>query len=538
MCAACITLFSVAGALTMRAGDAAAQGASPTVESATGSAEQGGGRVNINEYIVRGNTVLQARDIEKAVYPFLGPQRTLKDIEAAREALQTVYHERGYQSVFVDLPEQQVEAGIVFLQVSETKVGRVRVVGAKHYSPLAIRDDVPALSEGAVPDFNQAQIELTELNRSGSRQVVPLVKEGILPDTMDVELKVEDQSPWNASIGLNNDYSADTTKLRSIITIGHDNLWQRGDAFSLTYFTAPEEQDNAKVWSGSYTRRLSNRWNLQFSGFRSDSNVATVGGTNVLGKGYSLGMSAIYSLAPSGNWYNSLSVGIDYKKFDESLVFGKDADDVPLKYMPITLSYSGYRFTETAQSSFSLSVVAASESFFGIGSDESEFDYKRYRANPSFALLKGDARHTHSLFGDWQLALRGGFQVASGPLVSNEQFSAGGATSIRGYLAAERAGDDGVLVSLEWRTPSLARWFGPHVNEWRFYTFAEYAALRLQDPLPEQESRFRLGSVGFGTRMQVLDWLSASLDWGYPLKDGPNTTKHDPRVNFNVRANF
>ena len=35
--------------------------------------------------------------------------------------------------------------------------------------------------------------------------------------------------------------------------------------------------------------------------------------------------------------------------------------------------------------------------------------------------------------------------------------------------------------------------------------------------------------------MQVLDWLSGSLDWGYPL-DGPNTRKHDPRLNFNLRA--
>src|SRR3546814_15661237 len=77
---------------------------------------------------------------------------------------------------------------------------------------------------------------------SDLRQVVPLVKEGALPGTMDVDLKVEDKSPWHASVGLNNDYSADTTKLRSMVTIGHDNLWQRGDAFSLTYFTRSEER--------------------------------------------------------------------------------------------------------------------------------------------------------------------------------------------------------------------------------------------------------------------------------------------------------
>lgn len=513
---------------------APAQDAAPPAAPAEANAR----RVNINEYIVRGNTVLEARDIERAVYPYLGPERTLADIEAAREALQTIYQERGYQSVYVDLPEQQVADGIVFLQVTETKVGRVRVVGAQHYSPLAIRDEVPALKEGEVPNFNQAQAELTGLNKSASRQVVPLVKEGRMPGTMDVDLKVEDKSPWHASLGLNNDYSADTTRLRSTASIGYDNLWQLGHSVSLTFFTAPQDTDNAKVWSGSYSLPLSSRWSLQFSGYQSDSNVATIGGTNVLGKGHSFGVMATYAMDPQGAWSNSLSVGLDYKKFDESTRFGANVDEIPIKYLPFTLAYNGYRYSESSQSSLGLSVVGASGSFFNQSSDWQEFDNKRYMASPSFALLRGDGTHTQSLFGDWQLGLRGSFQLASGALVSNEQFSAGGATSVRGYLAAERTGDDGVLGSVEWRSPSLARWLGSNVNEWRFYAFADAATLRLRDPLPEQDSSYSLASVGLGTRLQVLDWLSGSMDWGYPLKDGPNTRKHDPRLNFSVRASF
>ena len=419
--------------LTLAINAAWAQGA-PVQDAAPAAADAR--RVNINEYIVRGNTVLEARDIERAVYPYLGPDRTLADIESAREALQAIYQERGYQSVYVDLPEQQVADGIVFLQVSETKVGRVRVVGAQHYSPLAIRDEVPALKEGEVPNFNQAQAELTDLNKSASRQVVPLVKEGRMPGTMDVDLKVEDKSPWHASLGLNNDYSADTTRLRSTASLGYDNLWQLGHSVSLTFFTAPQETDNAKVWSGSYSMPLTSRWSLQFSGYKSDSNVATIGGTNVLGKGYSFGVNATYSMDPQGAWSNSLSIGLDYKKFDESTRFGANEDQIPIKYLPFTLAYNGYRYSESSQSSVGLSIVGASGSFFNQGSDSQEFDNKRYMASPSFALLRGDGTHTQNLFGDWQLGLRGSFQLASGALVSNEQFSAGGATSVRGYLAA------------------------------------------------------------------------------------------------------
>ncbi|PSD09455.1 hypothetical protein C7E14_23055, partial [Stenotrophomonas maltophilia] len=41
----------------------------------------------------------------------------------------------------------------------------------------------PALAEGKVPDFDQAQKELTALNEGGRRQVMPLVREGQVPGT-------------------------------------------------------------------------------------------------------------------------------------------------------------------------------------------------------------------------------------------------------------------------------------------------------------------------------------------------------------------
>ncbi len=73
--------------------------------------------VNINEYIVRGNTVLDPRDIERAVEPFLGPGKTLADVEKARDAVHALYQQAGYQSVYVELPEQQVSGGVVLLKV-------------------------------------------------------------------------------------------------------------------------------------------------------------------------------------------------------------------------------------------------------------------------------------------------------------------------------------------------------------------------------------------------------------------------------------
>lgn len=495
-------------------------------------------KVDVIEYIVRGNTVLNVRDIEQAVTPFLGPERTMKDIEAARDALLAVYQAKGYQSVYVDLPEQQVTEGLVFLQVSETRVGRVRVVGAEYISPLDVREQVPALKEGHVPDFNQAQVELTALNSSPKRQVMPLVKQGTMPGTMDVDLKVQDESPWRASLGLNNDYSADTRKLRATASIGHDNLWQLGHSASISFFGAPQDLNQTQVITAAYTAPFQGtNWALDLSGYKSDSEVATVGGTDVLGKGYAVGLKATYTVSSAGSWWHSLSAGLEFKDIDEVLKLGSTGDTVPLKYVPITLGYSGFLQGERSQVSLGLSMVVGTSSSFGYGSNWQQFDYKRYKASPSFMVLKGDVNGSYTLAGNSQLGFRLSGQMTDSPLVSSEQIAAGGMNSVRGYLSAESTGDYGLVGSVEWRTKPLD-FLGSWVENWRVYTFADAGRLRLKEPLPEQQDGFTLASVGLGSSLRIGSFLNGRIDVGYPLKAGARTEKHDTRINFSLTASY
>ena len=45
------------------------------------------------------------------------------------EALEAAYRERGYNVVTVELPEQELNGGVVQLRVVETRIGRVSVKG-------------------------------------------------------------------------------------------------------------------------------------------------------------------------------------------------------------------------------------------------------------------------------------------------------------------------------------------------------------------------------------------------------------------------
>ena len=251
---------------------------------------------DVEAYDVDGAKLLPELDIEKAVYPYLGPGRTRDDVEHARAALEKIYHDRGYQSVVVEVPAQTVSDAVIRLHVVEAPVGRLRVTGSRYFSPDFVKAETPALKEGAVPNFNEAQKQLADVNRLSDRRVTPLLRAGEAPGTVDVDLKVSDTLPLHGSVELNNDHSQGTDPLRLTATAHYDNLWQLGHSVSFTYSVAPTNPGNSQIYAGSYLAPL---WTTPVSllvyGYDSNSNVAALGGVTCLEKAMRWARAASFS---------------------------------------------------------------------------------------------------------------------------------------------------------------------------------------------------------------------------------------------------
>lgn len=162
-------------------------------------------------------------------------------------------------------------------------------------------------------------------------------------------------------------------------------------------------------------------------------------------------------------------------------------------------------------------------SFRGLGSDNAEFDQKRYEASDSFIYLRTTADYTQTLPYDLALFTRFEGQIANGPLISNEQLAVGGLDTVRGFLEAIVLGDYGVVGSLELRSPSVGKYIDPRVNDWRFHAFLDAASASIYQPLPGQQQTYGLASVGVGTRLKLLEALNGSVDLAFPiLSNGVN----------------
>jgi hemolysin activation/secretion protein len=152
--------------------------------------------------------------VEQAVYPYLGPGRTTEDVEQARASLEKAYQDKGFQTVSVQIPPQQVRNGVVILQVIEGKVGRLRIHGSRYFSLEQIRKQAPSMAEGTVPNFNEVTRDIVALNQLPDRRITPSLRAGVEPGTVDIDLNVKDTLPLHGSLELNDRNSPNTTSLR------------------------------------------------------------------------------------------------------------------------------------------------------------------------------------------------------------------------------------------------------------------------------------------------------------------------------------
>lgn len=532
--------------------------AAPAQPAGEGAAQEL--RFDVMEYVVRGNSVLKPGDIQRALMPHTGYKKGVKNVMEARAALEAAYRERGYQTVVVDVPQQDVSGGIIELAVTEGRIGQVRVTGADFVLPSEVRESMPSLVKGNVPNVPQLQQELARSNGRSTRSITPEFRAGIAPGTVDVDLAVDDKRPWGLSAELNDQYNRSTERLRASISANYDNLWQAGHSANVAFQFAPEAMDQVQVISGSYYAPIGySRTSLLAYVVNSNTDVATVGGLTVLGNGLTLGGRLIRTLggSPPGV-VQSLMFGVDYKDYLDQIGL-TDPDtgelltfDTPIQYLPFSAQYRWISVRDKRTYEFTLGTTFAFDGLVGrqwqfggfpgdpfTGADP--IPGKRENSQASFIYFTGSARieerygeHFDGKFGlDWQ--------IATDPLISNEQFVLGGLSSVRGYREAETLGDSGVRASLEfgYRPP-----LGSQID-WRIGAFLEGGYAWVERPLPEEVSKFKLGSAGLTTSFQLFKLLNGQLDLAYqfdadPAKTGTkvDTDFDDVRVHFKVGVKY
>ncbi len=479
-------------------------------------------KFDIWEFKVEGNTLLQSSDIESALYPYLGANKTLNTVEQAKEFLQRSYKAHGYPIVVVNIPEQNVIGGIVTLSVIEGKIDRLRISGNQYFSRRELRRELPSLKAGQPLNMMQARKEIDMANQINQfRSIVPVIRPGRKKGSMEMELKVQDRLPLSGSLELNNRYTSDTSHLRLMVSLDYGHLWQKHHSFGLGYQMSPENLDDVKVLNFNYGMPMSENSRLVLYGVDSNSEVATVTGggdsLTVLGKGKIYGLRSLFSFPSSKNYFHRMLLGLAYKDFTENQNIGNNEGDVgfnvPIDYAAWSVTYSGSTRGELV-SQFSVATNFGLRAF----NDQADFDNKRFQSKANYFYINGQysqfwnlSRHLHFMF---EL----GGQYTDTPLISNEQYSAGGIDTVRGYTESSAIGDNAIKANIE-LSYILPDYYASKSIVSLFFDAVDLRTLEvLADANGEINSRQRLIGGGVGLNMTMMKNTNLQLFIAKPLK--------------------
>jgi hemolysin activation/secretion protein len=261
-----------------------------------------------------------------------------------------------------------------------------------------------------------------------------------------------------------------------------------------------------------------------------------------------VGERTVITLPGLDKFFHTLSVGLDYKHFDQTVTLGSSGFASPVTYYPVVMSYGATFQGEKSTTQFNAGITY---NLRPVSSDVAAFDAKRFNASPSFTHFNGDVSHTQELPAGFQLWGKMQGQVADGPLVSSEQFSLGGLDTVRGYLESETLSDTGVAGSVELRSPDVGSWLQGQIkddkgaafpvtifNEWRIFAFADGGHGMIIQPLPEQNAQFDLWSYGIGTRFKIFTYGNGMIAYSMPMITQTFTHAGDPRINFRIWGEF
>jgi hemolysin activation/secretion protein len=505
---------------------AASSSAAPAAKEAT---------FDVLEYRVLGNTVLEPRDIERLLYPLLGKDKSLEDVQAARKALEDLYHERGYGTAFVDIPPQTVRDGLVRLHVTEGIVERRVINGARYFPERDVIAQLPAATPGQVLQLSKLQEQLQAVNsQTADRSVIPVLKAGSEPGTVDLALTVNDTLPLHGSLELNNQATVDTHELRGIASLNYDNLFGRLDSLAVQYQFTPQEFSQVRVFALNYAAHaFDSGLTPSVSYINSNSNVPTAGTLGVLGIGEITSAKLAYPIAMAAGSLQDVSLEVDYKHFRNTInQNATTALDTPITYLNLGAAYAASWRSDVRTTMLSVSVN------FGprhLVNNAEAFENDRFQGRANYFDVRADLSTTIKLPAEFAVKLRAAGQGAIDPLIANEDYSLTGADGVRGYLEAEELVDAGVKETVQLFSPPIrrnARVLGD------VFTFFDAGKGRVYDALAGQAGDVRVRSWGFGLDVLPGEKVTGSLTWAKALDTASETRAGDSRVLFFLRGGF
>lgn len=490
--------------------------------------------VFVRKFVFAGNTTFSDDELAEVTAPYEGREITTADLLAVRQAITLYYVSRGYINSGATIPDQDVSAGSITLNIVEGTLTSTEVSGN-----ISLRDGYIinrlAGSEGEILNVNELrerfQLLLQDpLITSLNAELGP----GVAPGEAELKVIVEEDTPHHAVATISNHHAP------SIGAEGVEiNLVLRG----LTGWGDTLELDVEKT-KGSITGSL-------------DFAIPITASDTFLRFGYELNNSEVIE-APFNeidieSKSQTIEISLDHPLYRTSrqrltvgLTLARRESETFLLGVPFTFSpgakngkstVTALRFYQGWIDRTRTRVVAARSTIsWGIPA----FGATKNVDTPDgeFLTWLGQMQIAQRLWeSDSQVIFRADAQLSRDRLLPIEKFAVGGANSVRGYRESQLVRDNGFVFSIEGRFP-VATVPIPGLSQGSedgVVSLAPFFDLgRSWDKGVATPSPRTLYSGGIGLRWNISSKIQMEIYWGHGFRkiDNPEHNLQDEGIHF------
>ena len=496
--------------------------------------------IYVNSIEVSPSQILTRDEINSVVGPYIGKNILISDVQAAINALNNLYAEKGFVTARAYLPEQTVSNGNLRIELIESKIGNISVVNNKYTRSKYILNRMPE-KEGDLFDIVSLEQDVLDFNRyHDGVNLMANLKAGTVPGTTDIELTAEETFPFHLIGMMDSSGRRSTGQLRGGPAIVADSLFHNRDQMTLgAYFSKgsqspffdysyPINKKDGRIgfsYSSTFAKVINGQYD--WMGLKSNSYLYSLYYDQpiVRTRGFEFKTFASLNYKRSRSWsrLGDIFSEIYNQPISDPI---KDTDQVT----SITLGANIRKDTKYGIWYLNQNVEAAIPIF------DSESSY--------FKIAGGALRlhdFSHGIIGQ----LRGSYQVIpnSKHIPYLDQFQVGGLATVRGYSEGVTIGKNGYFLSGELMFPLGPRYIPRKGGGTRKFignylkgaVFADTAGIFPYVGEDYYNGSYFLASIGMGLRVQLPGDLSARLYWGYPLVNNAyEQHRHMGRFHFEL----
>ncbi len=488
---------------------------------------------------------------------------TIGRLQELADEVTRYYRSKGLILAQAVIPVQEVDDGMIDVEIFEGRLGRILTEGNEMYD----EDTLQQVFNGLVGEpITKEEIEaaLLTLTDYPGLSVYGVFQPGQMVGTADIVLNVQEEKDFDLALRADNHGTQETGRTRGRIQFDINHVFWGADQLSLMAQQAFQPKESL-FQSVEYNRFLP--YGFKVGGFWNRNDFSVAGREfvtqQISAESENAGLFIEKSFTRSRRKNFSAEAGIT-RKFSESkgrkekrsrdilgvLHLGINFDSVDtFNALPLfglidmlgskifdsekkegrTFQTGGINFAQLEYSrgynNFLGSMGSSAEAgLLPNGVRPSRQGGSRQFAEGQFAKVFGSFSRLQTLAPTQSVLLRTEFQWSDDLLVPLEQYSIGGADNVRAFAPAHSLMDRAYFVSFEYiiNAPFFADKTAFGNRTWgellQFSMFYDYAVGRLNNPLRTEEQTWEnYKGAGFGFRFNLPGRLDSRLMWAWAI---------------------